>query len=670
MVSKRFRGMDHAKGQAELLTYADAEKQAFWAGSAVPAPGVTASANLFNGRPGYREDSEHHGRYAAVYLIDLNIGHYPQWPVILDEALRLIAFETPSIFCVRFTQSPFLSVFAFAGYLERRHDFSFDIIDQDDEKGDYTFILSCRRRGQPATLDSFDFGMISNGSNIPALEMFIRSVSAITGIGAVDWSISICGPANLAERLDLSFLGADWGRVRIVAEPDAFRETGWITKKKNLIVAGSTAENILIAHDRFTLPPDFLERMKDFGGDFSLIVPRQIDEAGERVGDWVSIESHWGWAPQRLLSYEDYEENIYVNGGILIAKRAVLAEQGWSNFLFWNQAEDVELSRRLSAHGVTPRMAPDVVVRTRQTRSNYGYNFCRVTRAGEWSKQPFASPDMHIDLQGTTPHTIFGHGLTVWNWDWLFAPEGLLLVSDSGEISFKYDYTETSYLTLEVRSGSDQKVAEMRLNGQRLSLVWQARPDGTHICEIPLKGPVPAVSQLVLWIKASPGFCVKALTLIEAANEFSFPVAINGPVTHTLGLLGKGWSNCTPRRVWSDGSHVALRLPIAPGDRSKPHRLVLDLAGYGREGQKSQAITLAIDGKMIATADIRIGRRHKRHVFSIEGQFTDVDRLKIDLSIADPVSPFDVRRSGDNRRLGISLARVDWKAKRAAFWRL
>lgn len=662
--------MAHAKGQAELLTYADSQQQTFWAGSCAPAPGVIASASLFKGRAGYREDSWHHGRYAAVYLVDLNIGYHPQWPVILDEALRLIAFETPSIFCVRFTQSPFLSVFAFAGYLERRRDFSFDIIDQYDEKGDYTFILSCRRRGKAAKLDSFDFGMISNGSNILALETFVRSVFAIVGIEAVDWSILICGPANLTERLDLSFLGSDQGRVRIVAEPDAFREAGWITKKKNLIVAGSTAENILIAHDRFTLPPDFLERLKDFGSDFSLIVPRQIDEAGERAGDWVSIESQWGWAPQRLLSYDDYEENIYVNGGIIIAKRTVLADQGWSNLLFWDQAEDVELSRRLSAHGVTPRIAPDVEVRTRQTRSNYGYNFCRVTRVGEWSKQPFALPDMHIDLQGATPHTTFGKGLTVWDWDWSFTSNGLLLVSDSGEISFKYDYTEPAYLTLEVTPGSAEKVAEIRLNGQRLSLVWQATPGGTHMCEISLQGPVLIVPQLVLWIKASPGFCVKALTLTEAAHGFSFPVPINGPVTHTLGLLGKGWSNCTPRRVWSDGSHVALRLPIAPGDRSKPHRLVLDLNGYGREGRKSQAITLAIDGKIVAIADIRIGRRHKRYVFNIGGQFTDVARLNMDISIADPVSPFEVRRSGDSRQLGVSLSRVDWKVKRAAVWKL
>lgn len=662
--------MDHAKGQTELLTYAGTRQPAFWAGLAAPAQGMTASDNLFNGRAGYREHSQHHGRYAAVYLVDLNIGHYLQWPVILDEALRLIAFNTSALFCVRFTQSPFLSVFAFAGYLERRRDFSFDIIDQDSESGDYTFILSCHRQGEPMTLDSFDFGMISNGANIPALETFIRSVSAITGIAAVDWSIPLCGPTSLSEQLDLSFLGAERGRVRFVAEPDAFQQAGWITKKKNLIVAGSTAENILIAHDRFVLPPDFLERMSDFGGDFSLIVPRQIDENDERVGDWVSIESHWNWAPQRLLSYDDYDENIYVNGGIIIAKRAVLADQGWSNFLFWDQAEDVELSRRLCAHGVTPRMAPDVVVRTRQTRSNYGYNFCRVTRAGDWSKQPLASLGVHMDLQGTTSHATFSQGLTLWEWDWSFTSDGLLLASDSGEISFRYDYTESASLMLEVVSGSDAKLTEMRLNGQRLSLVWETMPDGTHRCEIPLKVPALIVPQLILWIKASPGFCVKALTLAEAAPAFSFPVAIDGPATRIFGLLGKGWSNCETRRVWSDGPHAALRLPIAPGDRGKPHRLALDLAGYGRDEQKRQAMSLAIDGKKVATADVRIGRRHTRHIFTIGEEFTDVERLNMELSVADPVSPFELRRTGDSRKLGISLARIDWKVMRPAFWRL
>lgn len=660
--------MNRAKSQAELLTYADARKQIFWAGSTAPAPGVTASASLFSGRAGYREDSEHHGQYTAVYLVDLNIGYHPQWPVILDEALRLIAFGTTATFCVRFTQSPFLSVFAFAGYIERRRDFTFDIIDQEARKGDYTFILSCQRWGQPATLNSFDFGMISNGSNIPSLEAFIRSVSAINGIAAVDWSIPICGPANLAEQLDLSFLGADRSKVRFVVEPDVFRESGWITKKKNLIVDSSTAENILIAHDRFTLPPDFIERMKNFGSDFSLIVPRQIDANGERVGDWVSIESHWGWGPQRLLSYDDYDENIYVNGGILIAKRVVLADQGWSNLLFWDQAEDVELSRRLSAHGVTPRMAPDVVVRSRQTRPNYGYNFCRVTRAGEWEKQPLVALGARMDLQGASPHTTFNQGLTVWDWDWSFTPEGLLLVTDSGEISLKYDYADTACLMLEVASGSEGKVAEIRLNGQRLSPVWQMASGGTHICEIPLKGPVLVVPQLVLWIKASPGFCVKALTLAEANHAISFPMAIDGASTPISGLLGKGWSHCEQRWVWSDGPSATLRLPIAPANRGKSHRLVLDLAGYGRDGQKSQTIILFIDGQSIATADLRVGRRHKRYAFTIGGKFTDVERLNLDLLVADPVSPFELGRTGDSRRLGISLASVDWKIKRSMFW--
>ena len=665
--------MENSAEQSAGLRNVHTEKKIFWAGRVPPWRMATASTRLFDGHVGHREDCSHHGQYLTVYLFETDIGRFSQWPIILDEALRLIAFNIPAVLCVRFTQSHFLSVFAFAGFLERRKDFTFEIIEQSDDRGKITFLLSCLRKGRPATLGNFDFGMISNGSNVTALENFLRSIISLSGICAVDWNVLLCGPVALRDQIDLSILKEDQARVRFIHEPDAFQDVGWITKKKNLIVENATAENILIAHDRFGLRNDFLERMNDFGADFSLIVPRQIDESGERVGDWVALESHWAWASQRLLSYEDYEHNIYVNGGIVIAKRAVLADEGWSNLLFWNQAEDVEFTRRLSEHGVTPRIAPGVVVETRQPRPGYAYNFRRVTSAGAWDDQPWVQLDVPIELKSAHLGSLFERGLTVWEFDWTLAADGLVLLDQAGEIAFKCVCGDLASVTITVSSESREKLLDLKLNGHRPPLSWQVAHDGDFFCRISLADIfVPLVPQLILWIKGSPGFCLSTVAIsrqvLAPPPDYVFPVIIDSITAPSLGLLGEGWSDCEQGYVWSDGSHSTFHLPVVVRDRGKPHLLVLDLNGYGSDGQSSQSIMLTADGSIIGCAAVSIAEVPEKYVFCVPDCLTAGDSLDVQVSIANPVSPFDLGQSGDKRKLGLSLSRVDWRRKPETRW--
>jgi hypothetical protein len=66
---------------------------------------------------------------------------------------------------------------------------------------------------------------------------------------------------------------------------------------------------------------------------------------------------------------------MYVNGGALIAKRQLLVECPWNELLFWNQGEDVELTRRMKVLGITPRLAPYVVLETDEPREGYTQEF-------------------------------------------------------------------------------------------------------------------------------------------------------------------------------------------------------------------------------------------------------------------------------------------------------
>ena len=94
-------------------------------------------------------------------------------------------------------------------------------------------------------------------------------------------------------------------RSGLIEQPDQFHDLGWITRKKNLVVQAASRENILIAHDRYTVPPDFLERMTDFGGDFDVIVPRQATVDGRPLPDWVMISDDLNWATPGWMEFGD-----------------------------------------------------------------------------------------------------------------------------------------------------------------------------------------------------------------------------------------------------------------------------------------------------------------------------------------------------------------------------
>ena len=94
---------------------------------------------------------------------------------------------------------------------------------------------------RPAETNAFSFGVITDGRKPEYLDHFIRSVRALDGLAGIEAEIIVCGPELVATQIE----GAS--DVRLLVQPEAFAERGWITRKKNLIVAAARHENIVIA---------------------------------------------------------------------------------------------------------------------------------------------------------------------------------------------------------------------------------------------------------------------------------------------------------------------------------------------------------------------------------------------------------------------------------------
>ena len=235
---------------------------------------------------------------------------------------------------------------------------------------------------------SWTFGLITDGKREDNVIAFVKSIYAIHGLD--DFEILICGP-EIEELSEMNVL--------FIKTPDEFDHLGWITKKKNLIARKSSKQNLLIAHDRYVLPENFLEKMIGYGGDFDVISPRQVTPDGKRFPDWVCTGANWSWSPSGMLDYDDYSPYNYVNGGLTLAKTALMKRVGWNELLFWGQAEDVELSRRLLQDGAIHRPFTQLVISTLEARLNYDDAFMKIPV----SKKSFILPFR----KGTLPFSLF-----------------------------------------------------------------------------------------------------------------------------------------------------------------------------------------------------------------------------------------------------------------------
>jgi FkbM family methyltransferase len=332
-----------------------------WAGCLPPLSRMDADTRLLDPMRDYRMPPEAHQAYDLVYLVENDLGKVKAWPMVVDEALRLL--RPGGVLVVRLTNTNLCSIFALKnlihqwGGLEPLFEFTC-------EDGATKFaVRNSRVTARPTAPKGVSFGVITDGKRWDRLTEFIQSVYDLRNPHGQEVEVLVCGPDTIKTKLEGNF-----PQVKLVRDSGEFSEHGWITRKKNQLVDSARCEFLVIVHDRYTIDPEFLIELQNFGYDFSVAVCRQVRPDGRRFPDWVSVGSEWSWSCPAMLEYGDWTPHMYINGGITIGKKSVLQNVRWNELIFWNQAEDVELTRRLMNQGFIPRLIRKAVAVSHITR--------------------------------------------------------------------------------------------------------------------------------------------------------------------------------------------------------------------------------------------------------------------------------------------------------------
>ncbi len=223
------------------------------------------------------------------------------------------------------------------------------------------------------SIDRWTFGIITNGKKDGQVDKIIESIH---GQKVKNYEIIVCG----------KYAGKRKGEVKSI-EFTHKDDRGWITKKKNLLVAAAKYQNLVIVHDRIIFSDGWYEGMKKYGNYFeALSCAVLLKKNNARAGDWLTygsdlrlyryktaygdvqkgVDSHEGMIG--LLEYRDWDEGVFIAGFMNIFKKSVWERFPWDESLFWNEAEDVQLSSLHHKNGVVPRVNPVSICYTEEFR--------------------------------------------------------------------------------------------------------------------------------------------------------------------------------------------------------------------------------------------------------------------------------------------------------------
>mgnify|MGYP001061687220 CR=1 FL=1 len=632
----------------------------YWSGSSPPPFVSTSSTCLVTPHGDLREDYERHGTYNSVYFVEQNLGSLPQWRLILDELIRLlrpgqITLLVVRLTAIRVTKAEFFSL------LERQPHASFSQrIVPDELKDSSLIVLECFRSRTYPSLDSLGFGMISDGARPAAISQFIESILQIQSINHVNWQVALCGPRRLLGNLPKRLLRKVQSHLLFVEEPADWRTEGWITKKKNLLVQSLTSDNIVIVHDRYIVPQDFLKNLREFGADFDVIAPGQTRN-GLRFPDWTATSAEWATDKTYLLPYNVGSPFVYINGGAIIAKRQVLVQNGWNDLLFWDQCEDIELTRRLEGQGIIARNAPRVRLEATEARSGYEQAFERTRHDG--------SP-MPADNAVRTGETLRLHDLTyagverrgviAWPYFWRTSSSGLIAAKRQVELTLCNVSADAAYICLTGNIAvTPNLIPHISVNG----IAIQARRDGTALI-LPIEGiPKAAGRQLVVNFHDVGGLIIESITLGEAGRRIGYPVSINRGDPDAEGLLGEGWWGLEQWGTWSAGTHSTLYIPTSTDNHDRDIRIWLRLKTLPKLGQRYKFVGISCNGFPISVLKVVADGKERSYSIRVPSSIAQQNPLMIiGLAMPDASSPSEQEQTNDRRLIGIGLTKIGIRA--------
>lgn len=639
--------------------------EVFWAGERPPLGWMKSSSRIYDPKCDFRLPANFHQNFDLVYLTERDLGSIKAWPLVVDEALRLLAPGGKLL--IRVSNTALLSNFELKNLIAEWGDTKI-VFEHTYDAGPCLFAVeNTRTERRTAELTGFSFGVVTDGKRPELLRAFIESVESVERLPGQKIECIICGPDSLKTEL-----GEAYKDVVFVRQPDEFPKLGWITKKKNQIVDAATTENLVIAHDRYVIPADFIKNLAAYGSDYSVLVCRQTRPDGRRMPDWVALGGEWSMTSPATLEYGDWSRHVFINGGIMIAKADVLKRVRWNELLFWGQAEDVELTRRLRSAGYVARLARNVHVVSTTMRKGLMDGF---------EAMPVV-PDTHmipgggLNAEKTTPAVGFGRKVNFgakWGQKatqmgvyvdaaWDVSADSIVLEEEAyGEVTFKLPVTPTNAIVLQMEVEDAQILPVILAN------------------DVPAKVVKVAASQLRVELPSEAFFVSNILRLhfLVAAGEFKLRhILVEAPaVMHAPRVEGKllfssgesgvaglvsGWSQPESWGCWmlGDEGEVLIHSNFPACD------LVVEgcAKGFVRPPAARTVVSVAVNGMAVGHFTLKASFDDQPFHINVPRELVDRGAaLRITFRPHDPCSPQEIGMNPDPRLLSLGLVSLEVK---------
>ncbi|MAG38012.1 hypothetical protein CMI45_01325 [Candidatus Pacearchaeota archaeon] len=274
------------------------------------------------------------------YTAISDLGKTKFWPIILKE---MLIYTKPSGFIIikskKIKQKMLLKSckLLFSDKAALRY--------QNKKSGTLVFQKTSPFLNKLDSIDKWTIGIITNGKKKDWIE---KQIEAIRALKIPTYEIILCGTYPYE-------IGKDTKYINFTKQD----ERGWITAKKNKILENAKYENVIVMHDRIVLNPDFLSGMKKYGNYFEVLSCKIFNDKNERCGDWITNGNPYNKYPRLgLLDYKDWDINGWIDGGFYILKKSVWKKIQWDESLFWNEGEDMKLTKDWLSSGILPRFNP------------------------------------------------------------------------------------------------------------------------------------------------------------------------------------------------------------------------------------------------------------------------------------------------------------------------
>ncbi len=131
-------------------------------------------------------------------------------------------------------------------------------------------------------------------------------------------------------------------------------QEGKLGYMRNQLVIGmmntTTADVYILLDDDMELHEDFYRGLQEYGDAFDVLTCRILNPDGTRFWDWARWKGPHG---QELMDYDEQDyTNVYITGGLCIARKEVFDHVRWDKDKGFYEQEDIDFSEKVKAAGL------------------------------------------------------------------------------------------------------------------------------------------------------------------------------------------------------------------------------------------------------------------------------------------------------------------------------